>query len=195
MELLIASNNPNKIRELKEILGDRFETFSLKEKGIISDPEETGATFEENSEIKARFALEKSGIATLADDSGLAVEALNGEPGVFSARYSGEDATTEKNNALLLKNMENVTDRRAKFVCVITLLFPDGRKIQAKGECHGEILTSPRGTNGFGYDPLFYVPEYKKTFAELTAEEKNAISHRAVALRAFEERLKNIDND
>ena len=195
MELLIASNNPNKIRELKEILGDRFETFSLKEKGIISDPEETGATFEENSEIKARFALEKSGIATLADDSGLAVEALNGEPGVFSARYSGEDATTEKNNTLLLKNMENITDRRAKFVCVITLLFPDGRKIQAKGECHGEILTSPRGTNGFGYDPLFYVPEYKKTFAELTAEEKNAISHRAVALRAFEERLKNIDND
>ena len=195
MELLIASNNPNKIRELKEILGDRFETFSLKEKGIISDPEETGETFEENSEIKARFALEKSGIATLADDSGLAVEALNGEPGVFSARYSGEDATTEKNNALLLKNMENITDRRARFVCVITLLFPDGRKIQAKGECHGEILTSPRGTNGFGYDPLFYVPEYKKTFAELTAEEKNAISHRAVALRAFEERLKNIDND
>ena len=195
MELLIASNNPNKIRELKEILGDRFETFSLKEKGIISDPEETGETFEENSEIKARFALEKSGIATLADDSGLAVEALNGEPGVFSARYSGEDATTEKNNALLLKNMENITDRRANFVCVITLLFPDGRKIQAKGECHGEILLSPRGTNGFGYDPLFYVPEYKKTFAELTAEEKNAISHRAVALRAFEERLKNIDND
>ena len=195
MELLIASNNPNKIRELKEILGDRFETFSLKEKGIISDPEETGETFEENSEIKARFALEKSGIATLADDSGLAVEALNGEPGVFSARYSGEDATTEKNNALLLKNMENITDRRANFVCVITLLFPDGRKIQAKGECHGEILLSPRVTNGFGYDPLFYVPEYKKTFAELTAEEKNAISHRAVALRAFEERLKNIDND
>ena len=195
MELLIASNNPNKIRELKEILGDRFETFSLKEKGIVSDPEETGKTFEENSEIKARFALEKSGLATLADDSGLAVDALNGEPGVFSARYSGEDATTEKNNALLLKNMENITDRRAKFVCVITLLFPDGRKIQAKGECHGEILTSPRGTNGFGYDPLFYVPEYKKTFAELTAEEKNAISHRAVALRTFEERLKNIDND
>lgn len=195
MELLIASNNPNKIRELKEILGNRFETFSLKEKGIVSDPEETGKTFEENSEIKARFALEKSELATLADDSGLAVDALNGEPGVFSARYSGEDATTEKNNALLLKNMENVTDRRAKFVCVITLLFPDGRKIQAKGECHGEILTSPRGTNGFGYDPLFYVPEYKKTFAELTAEEKNAISHRAVALHAFEERLKNIDND
>ena len=195
MELLIASNNPNKIRELKEILGDRFETFSLKEKGIVSDPEETGKTFEENSEIKARFALEKSGLATLADDSGLAVETLGGEPGVFSARYSGEGATTEKNNALLLKNMENMTDRRAKFVCVITLLFPDGRKIQAKGECHGEILTSPRGTNGFGYDPLFYVPEYKKTFAELTAEEKNAISHRAVALRAFEERLKNIDND
>ena len=195
MELLIASNNPNKIRELKEILGDRFETFSLKEKGIVSDPEETGKTFEENSEIKARFALEKSGLATLADDSGLAVDALGGAPGVFSARYSGEGATTEKNNALLLKNMENMTDRRAKFVCVITLLFPDGRKIQAKGECHGEILTSPRGTNGFGYDPLFYVPEYKKTFAELTAEEKNAISHRAVALRAFEERLKNIDND
>lgn len=195
MELLMASNNPNKIRELKEILGDRFETFSLKEKGIVSDPEETGKTFEENSEIKARFALEKSGLATLADDSGLAVDALGGAPGVFSARYSGEGATTEKNNALLLKNMENMTDRRAKFVCVITLLFPDGRKIQAKGECHGEILTSPRGTNGFGYDPLFYVPEYKKTFAELTAEEKNAISHRAVALRAFEERLKNIDND
>lgn len=195
MKLLIASNNKNKIRELKEILADRFETLSLEEAGIFSDPEETGTTFEENSEIKARFALEKSGLPTLADDSGLSVFALNGEPGVYSARYSGENATTDSNNALLLKNMENVVDRRAKFVCVITLLFPDGRKIQVKGECPGEILTAPRGNNGFGYDPLFYLPELKKTFAQLSAEEKNGVSHRARALKAFEERLKNFDND
>lgn len=195
MKLLIASNNKNKIRELKEILSDRFETLSLEEAGIFSDPEETGTTFEENSEIKARFALEKSGLPTLADDSGLSVFALNGEPGVYSARYSGENATTDSNNALLLKNMENVVDRRAKFVCVITLLFPDGRKIQVKGECPGEILTEPRGNNGFGYDPLFYLPKLNKTFAQLSAEEKNGVSHRARALKAFEERLKNFDND
>lgn len=195
MELLVASNNQKKIKELKAILSENFEPVSLKEKGISSDPEETGTTFEENSEIKARFALEKSGLPTIADDSGLYVFALDGAPGVYSARYSGENATDEKNNALLLENLKNKADRKAKFVSVITLIFPDGRKIQTKGECFGEILEKPRGENGFGYDPLFYVPELKKTFAELSSEEKNKISHRANALRLFEERLKELDNN
>ena len=169
--------------------------MSLKDIGILSDPEETGDTFEENSEIKAKFALEKSGLPTIADDSGLYVFTLNGEPGVYSARYSGENANDKSNNELLLKKLEGKTDRKAKFVSVVTLLFPDGRKVQAKGECYGEILEKPRGENGFGYDPLFYVPELKKTFAELSPKEKNKISHRAKALRLFEERLKEIDNN
>lgn len=192
---MVASNNPDKIKELKAILAGAFEPVSLKEKGIFSDPEETGETFAENSEIKARFAMEKSGLPTIADDSGLAVFALDGRPGVYSARFSGPDATAETNNALLLKELEGVSDRRAKFISVVTLLFPDGRKIQAEGEIEGEILLAPRGKNGFGYDPLFYVPEMKKTFAELSAKEKNKISHRAKALALFEKRLKEIDND
>ena len=190
MELLIASNNQKKLKELKVILADRFEPVSLQEKGIVSDPEETGTTFEENSEIKALAAMKQSGMPALADDSGLYVYALNGQPGVYSARYSGEGATDEKNNALLLKNMNGISDRRAKFVSVITLVYPDGRTLSAKGECEGILLESPRGENGFGYDPLFYLPQYQKTMAEIPPELKNQISHRAVALKNFAALLK-----
>ena len=134
--------------------------------------------------------MKQSGMPALADDSGLYVYALNGQPGVYSARYSGEGATDEKNNALLLKNMNGISDRRAKFVSVITLVYPDGRTLSAKGECEGILLESPRGENGFGYDPLFYLPQYQKTMAEIPPELKNQISHRAVALKNFAALLK-----
>lgn len=190
MELLIASNNKKKLKELKEILSDYFDVYSLAEKGINSNPEETGTTFEENAEIKAVSAMKASGLPALADDSGLCVEALNGQPGVYSSRYAGEDGNDSKNNKLLLKNMEGKENRKAKFVSSIVLVYPDGRKIIANGECYGEILKTPRGENGFGYDPLFYLPEYDKTMAEIDAELKNKISHRANAIQKFLEELK-----
>ena len=195
MEIIAATNNENKLRELKAILKGKFEVVSLKEKGIFSDPDETGKTFEENSEIKARSAMEKSNLPAIADDSGLYVYSLDGAPGVYSARFAGENATDEENNRLLLEKMKDKTDRKAKFVSVVTLVFPDGKTVSGKGECEGEILFEYRGDGGFGYDPLFYVPEIKKTFAEMTADEKNKVSHRAKALKDFEERLKEIDND
>ena len=195
MEIIAATNNENKLRELKAILKGKFEVVSLKEKGIFSDPDETGETFEENSEIKARSAMEKSNLPAIADDSGLYVYSLDGAPGVYSARFAGENATDEENNRLLLEKMKDKTDRKAKFVSVVTLVFPDGKKVSGKGECEGEILFEYRGDGGFGYDPLFYVPEIKKTFAEMTDDEKNKVSHRAKALKDFEERLKEIDND
>ncbi|MDF2685190.1 MAG: hypothetical protein K0S55_371 [Clostridia bacterium] len=185
MELLVASNNKKKLKELKEILSGYFDVYSLEDKGIISEPEETGKSFAENSLIKARAAMKKSGICSLADDSGLSVDALNGAPGVYSARYSGIDGDDEKNNRLLLENLEGIENRHAKFICSITLIYPDNKIITAAGECEGEILTAPRGENGFGYDPLFYIPEYGKTFAELDGEIKNKISHRAKALLNF----------
>ena len=191
MELLLVSNNKKKLKELKEILSDKFDVFSLDEKGIISEPEETGLTFAENSLIKARAAMEKSGLIAIADDSGLEVDALNGAPGIYSARYSGVDANDGKNNLLLLENLEGIEDRKAKFVCAITLIYPDNKIITAEGECEGEILKAIRGNNGFGYDPLFLVPAYGKTFAELDSEIKNKISHRAKALKNFINKLNN----
>lgn len=190
MKILVASNNKNKIREIKQILGDIFEPVSLAEAGVESDPEETGETFLENALIKARSGMEVSGMPCIADDSGLCVNALNGAPGVYSARYSGEGATDEKNNELLLKNMENAADRSACFRSAIAMVFPDGREITAEGECPGVMIYEERGNNGFGYDPLFLVEEYNKTFAELSGEIKNQISHRAHALQAFREKIK-----
>lgn len=184
-KILAASNNPNKIREIKAILGDMYQVLSLKEAGVESDPEETGKTFAENALIKARAGMKASGMPCIADDSGLCVEALHGAPGVYSARYSGEGATDEKNNALLMKNLEGVTDRRAKFVSAIAMVFPDGRTVTAEGECPGTVIDEHRGNNGFGYDPYFLVEEYGKTFAELSGDIKNRISHRARALEKF----------
>ena len=192
MKLLVASNNKNKLKEIREILGDGFEIVSLREAGIVSDPEETGKTFAENAYIKAKRGMDASGLPCLADDSGLCVEALGGAPGVYSARFAGEPCDNEKNNALLLKKLHGVSDRRASYVCSICLLFPDGRKICTEGVCTGQITEVPSGTGGFGYDPLFRSDDLNKTLAEATAEEKNRISHRGRALEKLERILKTI---
>ena len=155
--------------------------------------EETGTTFEENSFLKANAVMQATGLPALADDSGIAVDALNGEPGIYSARYGFDDTLDDRGRLnLLLKNTEQVPDgqRQAKFVCVITLVTPDGKVIQARGEVHGELLRAPAGEGGFGYDPIFYYPPFGKTLAQVSAEEKNQVSHRAVALRVLYEKLK-----
>ena len=190
MKLAIASNNQGKIKEIKAILGDYFgEMYSLKELGLQIEVEENGVTFAENAAKKAEEISRATGMCAIADDSGLCVEALGGAPGVYSARFSGEHATDEANNALLLEKLSGVQDRCAKFVSCVALAQPGSETILAHGECPGIILEAPRGEGGFGYDPLFYVEEKKMTFAELPAEEKNAISHRYLALKALREKL------
>lgn len=193
-ELIIASNNSHKIEEIKQILGDYFDNiYSLADKEINVEIEETGSTFEENSLIKAKYIAELTGIPALSDDSGLEVNALGGAPGVYSARYSGEGASAESNNAKLLKAMKWRFNRQANFTCVITICYPDGKHITAKGKTYGKILRKPCGTNGFGYDPLFFSDELNKSFGNSTSEEKNAVSHRAKALQQMKELLeKNI---
>ena len=191
MKLAIATNNQHKLQEIRAILGDSFEELlSLKDLGIDVDVEETGTTLEENALIKARAILALSGIATLADDTGLMVDALNGAPGVYSARYAGEEHNDAKNRSLLLKNLNGVKDRSAHFATVIALCYPDGKTLTASGRVTGEILLSERGTEGFGYDSLFFSTELGKTFAEATQAEKNSVSHRGRALRAMLELVK-----
>lgn len=191
MKLAIATNNQHKLQEIRAILGDSFEELlSLKDLGIDVDVEETGTTLEENALIKARAIFALSGIATLADDTGLMVDALNGAPGVYSARYAGEEHNDAKNRALLLKNLNGVKDRSAHFATVIALCYPDGKTLTASGCVNGEILLSERGTEGFGYDSLFFSTELGKTFAEATQAEKNSVSHRGRALRAMLELVK-----
>ena len=189
MKLVLASNNAHKLEELRAILTALgMDVVPQKEMNINIEPDENGTTFEENSYIKAKTIMDACGIATIADDSGLMVEALGGEPGVYSARYGGDACTTDRERLnYLLSRMENQENRAAKFVSVITMLTPDGKKIVARGECPGQILRAPQGENGFGYDPVFYVSEKGCTFAQLSAQEKNAISHRARALRVFAE--------
>lgn len=187
MKVILASKNRHKLTELSEILSQHgFEIALESEYGLDIDVEETGTTFEENSFLKAEAVMKASGLPVLADDSGLMVDALDGAPGVYSARYGHKGSDAER-TAFLLENMKNVPKekRTAKFVCVITCLWPDGKKIVARGECPGRIAFEPHGENGFGYDPVFYLPEKGKTYAELTSEEKNAISHRARALQDF----------
>ncbi|MCI7326435.1 XTP/dITP diphosphatase [Hornefia butyriciproducens] len=195
MELIIAaSKNANKIREMNEITAKLgLHIISRDEAGLPDvEIEEDGATFEENSFKKANEIMKLSGHIAIADDSGLEVEYLHEAPGVYSARFAGEDASDEKNNEKLLSLMEDLPyrDRRARFVSVITMVWPDGRKLVARGECEGHILTEPIGENGFGYDPLFVPDGYQRTFAQLSAEEKNRISHRAKALTRLAEMLK-----
>lgn len=191
MKLAIATNNQHKLQEIRAILGDSFEELlSLTDLGIDVDVEETGTTLEENALIKARAILALSGIATLADDTGLMVDALNGAPGVYSARYAGEEHNDAKNRALLLKNLDGAKDRSAHFATVIALCYPDGKTLTASGRVNGEILLSERGTEGFGYDSLFFSTELGKTFAEATQAEKNSVSHRGRALRAMLELVK-----
>lgn len=189
MKLVLASNNAHKLDEMRAILAELgMDVVSQGEMGLHVDPDENGVTFEENSYIKAKAVMDACGLPTIADDSGLMVDALNGEPGVFSARYGGEQNRTDRDRLnYLLEKMEQVPDgqRGAKFVSVITMLTPEGKQIVARGECPGAILRAPAGENGFGYDPVFYVPEAGCTFAQLSAEDKNHISHRARALAAF----------
>ena len=187
MKVILASKNPHKLTELSVILSQHgFEIALESEYGLDIDVDETGTTFEENSLLKAEAVMKASGLPVLADDSGLMVDALDGAPGVYSARYGHKSSDGER-TAFLLENMKDVSDekRTAKFVCVITCLWPDGRKIVARGECPGVITHEVHGENGFGYDPVFYLPELGMTYAELPSEQKNAISHRARALQEF----------
>ena len=194
IKFLLASQNQNKVREfrtimesLRESIGE-FELYSLRDIGSLDDVVEDGTTYEENAMIKAKAGA-ALGYITFADDSGLSVDALGGAPGIFSARYSGEHGNDEENNRLLLKNLENVDDRTARYVCAIACAFPNGEEFVVRGECEGVILREYRGKSGFGYDPLFYVPQLNKTFAEITLDEKNKLSHRGVATRLFIDEL------
>lgn len=187
---VIATNNAHKLHEIRDILeNDRRKFLSMKEAGIATDPEENGTTFEENALIKARAACKASGLPALADDSGLEVDALNGEPGIRSARYcEGSDADRV---VYLLKKMENIPaeNRGAQFVSAIACVYPDGTEFAVRGICRGVILTENRGEGGFGYDPVFFVPEEGETFASMPQERKNAISHRANSLKLTREEL------
>lgn len=194
MKLAIATNNAHKLSEIKAILGNSFEELlSLKELGIDIDVEETGTTLEENSHLKARTICDICNLPTLADDTGLMVDALNGAPGVYSARYAGEAHDDKANRLLLLKNLDGIENRRAHFATVITICYPNGKFITAKGRVEGSILTEERGNDGFGYDSLFYSDELRKTFAEASQDEKNSVSHRGRALHAMLEKLSERD--
>lgn len=182
--LLVASANPGKIAEYRSLLdGVDCDLVSMADAGIIVDIEETGATYEENARIKATVCAESSGLVTLADDSGLEVDALGGEPGVYSARYAGDDASDEQRVSYLLSKMDGVPpeQRTARFVCVIAIAVPGEDVTFCRGECHGRIVEDPRGTLGFGYDPAFFMPDLGKTVAELTPDVKNRVSHRGRA--------------
>ena len=194
MKVVLASKNKHKLVEISKIT-EKFgiELVLQSELGVDIDVEETGTTFEENSFIKAEAVMKATGLPALADDSGIAVDALNGEPGVYSARYGFDDTLDDWGRLeLLLKNTEQVPDgqRQAQFVCVITRVTPEGKVIQARGEIHGELTREPRGENGFGYDPIFYYPPFGKITAELSPEEKNRVSHRGNALRMFYDKMK-----
>ena len=192
MKLIIASNNAHKLTEIKAILGGVFEEIvSLREAGIDHETVEDGSTFMENAEKKAREIMEISGCCALADDSGLCVDALDGAPGIYSARFSGVHGDDKANNDLLLKKLEGVTDRGAHFACAMARVRPDGSSVTAEGAIYGQIGFEEKGANGFGYDPLFIVPELGCTTAELPPQEKNRISHRFKALRALVEKLNN----
>ena len=192
MKLLIASNNQHKIDEIKQILGNKFEQIlSLSEAGIVCDPEENGKTFLDNALIKVRAVAKLTDMPVLGDDTGLCVDALNGAPGVHSARFAG-DHDNAKNRAKLLYELQGETNRKAHFSTAVALLYPDGRLVTAEGRVDGEILHTEVGANGFGYDSLFYCNEIGKTFAEVTAEEKNAVSHRGRALQKLAEKLQSM---
>ncbi len=191
MKLLIASNNANKIREIKAILGGCFdEILSLREAGYDIDPEENGVTFEENAVIKAQAVADLTGLPALADDSGLEVDCLHGAPGVYSARYCGYHGDDAANNAKLIEEVSKFPDPRgAQYACALALIFPGKVPIITKGVCRGTIQLEPKGHNGFGYDPYFIPDGFDKTFAELPAEVKNGMSHRAKALELLKQQL------
>lgn len=193
MRIILASNNRNKLQEMQSLLSDLgVELISQREAGCCFVAEETGSTFEENSWIKAAAVTRATGQIALADDSGLMVDALDGAPGVYSARFTGKHEDTDAQRCLfLLKKLEGVEDRRAKFVCCITCTFPDGDVLRSRGECPGVIALAPRGNGGFGYDPVFIPDGFDLTMAELSPGQKNEIAHRGRAIRLFKEELKN----
>lgn len=190
MKLIIASNNKHKIYEIKKILDDRFDRIlSLKEAGVEHETVEDGKTFIENARKKAREIADITGMCALADDSGICVDYLGGEPGIYSARYSGEHGDDEENNRLVLRRLENTEERGAHYTCAMVLAYPDGSEVTAEGYMYGSITRNPRGNAGFGYDPLFVPVGESRTVAEMSDDEKNAISHRAEALRLLLEKL------
>jgi XTP/dITP diphosphohydrolase len=191
MKMVLASKNAHKLAELRSILSQQGVDVVLEsDAGVDVDVEETGTTFEANALLKARAVMEATGLPAIADDSGLCVDVLNGAPGVYSARYGGPGLDDVGRYKLLLENMRGMLDRRCKFVSCICCCFPGGDTLTARGECHGTLAYAPKGEDGFGYDPVFFVPSLKKTFAQLAPEEKNAISHRGVALEQFAEKLR-----
>ena len=190
MKFVLATQNKKKLKELSAILGGLgVEIVSEDELGVCIEVEETGETFYENSLLKAKAVMEATGLPAIADDSGLCVDAMNGGPGVYSARFGGEGLDDRGRYMLLLQMMQGQGDRNAHFHCTITCAFPGGDVISADGDCHGTIAYAPMGDDGFGYNPVFFVPEYRKTFAQMTMEERAAISHRGKALRAFKDKL------
>lgn len=192
-KIIFASNNQGKIREVKDMLADPdVEVLSMKEAGIDMDIEENGTTFQQNALIKARAVWNETHELTIADDSGLEIDWMNGEPGVYSARFMGHDTSYDVKNAAILEKMKGVrgTDRSARFVCAMAAILPDGREITTRGTMEGVIADKVQGSNGFGYDPILYLPEYGKTSAQLTEDEKNRISHRGKALRELVRELR-----
>ena len=189
MKLIIASNNKHKIYEIKKILGAKFdEILSLSEAGIVHETIEDGTTFLENATKKAREIAELSGMCALADDSGICIDALGGAPGIYSARYAGVHGghgADEENNKLVIKNLSGVSNRSAHYTAAVALVYPDGKTVTAEGYMYGRVIDTPRGERGFGYDPIFVPDGEERTVAELTDDEKNAISHRARALEAL----------
>ena len=197
-KLIFATGNEGKMKEVRMILADLdVEVLSLKEAGIEAEAEENGATFEENAKIKAAEIMKRSGEIVLADDSGLEVDALNKEPGIYSARYMGYDTSYHIKNQNLIRRLEGKTgkERSARFVCAIAAAFPDGRVLTTRGTMEGEIGYEERGENGFGYDPIFYLPEYGCYSGELSLEVKNELSHRGKALRLMKEELRKLKEE
>ncbi|MDD4715233.1 MAG: RdgB/HAM1 family non-canonical purine NTP pyrophosphatase [Oscillospiraceae bacterium] len=191
MKLVLASQNQRKIREMREILsGLSVDMLLPSEAGVHIETEETGSTFAENALLKASAVMRASGKPAVADDSGLAVDALNGGPGIYTARYGGEGLSDEARWKLLLENMRGQTRRTCRFISSIVCCFPNGDTLTAEGVCEGMVAFAPQGTGGFGYDPVFYLPARRKTMAQLSPEEKNQISHRGKALRLFAEKLR-----
>ncbi len=189
IKLVVATGNAHKLREIAEIFTE-YTVLSQKQMGFDEDVEETGTTFAENALIKARATSKALGCITLADDSGLCVDALDGAPGVYSARYCGYHGDDKANRDLLIKNMQGVTNRRAHFTSAVALVYPDGKEIVVEGHTYGNILTKETGEGGFGYDCLFESEDLGKSFGLATAEEKNAVSHRFRALQALREKMR-----
>ena len=194
-KIVFATGNKGKVKEIQMILADLgVEVTTMKEEGIFVDVEENGSTYEENAMIKAREVAKHTNAIVMADDSGLEIDYLNKEPGIYSARYMGEDTSYRIKNGSLIERLTGVEDeeRTARFVCAIAAVLPDGRELTTRGVIEGRIGYEEKGENGFGYDPIFYVPEFGKTTAELTEEEKNKVSHRGRALEIMKEELKKI---